>query len=160
MGNLGQEVATLYAAGARTILLPGMPDLGLIPFGLMSGSSAQLTGLSMLFNLLLAQAVDQLEPALPGLDIIEFDTFALLDAAIANPAAHGFTNVTNPCFDGVTVCANPDQYLFWDIVHPTAAAHRILGNAFAVAVPEPGTLVLVAVALWALGFCRRRGTLR
>lgn len=24
------------------------------------------------------------------------------------------------------ICANPDEYLFWDIIHPTQAAHRII----------------------------------
>jgi len=145
---------------SSSIPLSSLADIGSTPFGLASGNSAALTQLSLLFNQFLAMTVDQLEPALPGLDIVEFDTFALLDAVIANPVAYGFTNVTDPCFNGVSVCANPGQYLFWDIIHPTAAAHQILGNAFALAVPEPGTLVLIAIAMGALGVSRRRAALR
>lgn len=67
-----------------------------------------------------------------------------------------------------TVCANPDQYLFWDSLHPTAAAHRILGNYALAAlsdwgvggsdgdpteVPEPATLVLLAGACSAWACC-------
>ena len=64
-----------------------------------------------------------------GFDLSFLDTFGLEDAAVANPAAYGFTNVTDPCFNGVTVCANPDQYLFWDDLHPTAAGHQLLADA-------------------------------
>ena len=51
----------------------------------------------------------------------------------SNPAQYGLTNVNTPCFSGAidrpgTVCANPDEYLFWDSVHPTAAAHQIFGD--------------------------------
>jgi phospholipase/lecithinase/hemolysin len=134
-----------------------MPNLGLIPFGLGSGNSAGLTTLSVIFNALLAQTLAQLESALPGLDIIEFDTFSFVDAAIADPAVYGFTNVTDPCFDGISACANPDQYVFWDIVHPTARSHQLLGDAFAAAVvPEPGTVALIAAAMLAMSLCRRR----
>ena len=136
IGNLAQEIGLLYAQGASTILVPNMPNLGSIPFGLASGNSGGLTALTVAFNSLLGQTLTQLESALPGLDIIAFDTFAFVDAAIANPAAYGFTNSTDPCFDGVNVSVNPVQYIYWDTVHPTARSHQLLGNAFFAAVPD------------------------
>jgi outer membrane lipase/esterase len=34
--------------------------------------------------------------------------------------------VRDACFNGITVCATPDTYLYWDGVHPTAAGHRLI----------------------------------
>jgi phospholipase/lecithinase/hemolysin len=157
--NLSNEVSDLYyLAGARTILMPNMPDIGLTPFGLTSGNSAGLSALSGAFNLGLHDTIGQLEFGLPGLNIIEFDTPAAFGKLLANADALGFTHTTDPCLNLVTLipCANPNEYIFWDAAHPTARVHQILGDLFFTAVPEPGALALFSLALATAGFCRRR----
>ena len=71
------------------------------------------------------------------------DTFTLLDQIESDPGKFGFMNVKDPCLSGTSVCSNPDQYLFWDGVHPTTAADAFLAEEFATAAtPEPSSILL------------------
>jgi len=163
-GRVGLAVQTLYQRGARNFLIPNLPNLALAPGGSAAQGSASVT-----FNATLAFLLDQ-QSSLPGMNLVQFDTFSFINTVVASPATLGFTNVTTPCFQdpvpgtqlglvpGVT-CADPDQYLYWDEVHPTAAAHRQLGQAFVAAVapvPEPLTLTLAGLGVAAVALRRRR----
>ena len=76
---------------------------------------------------------------------------------VANPAAYGFTNVTDACFNGTTVCANPSQYLFFDDFHPTSEADAFVADGFlSTVVPEPANLLIVGMAFLGLVICRNR----
>jgi phospholipase/lecithinase/hemolysin len=135
ISDIGAIVASLQANGATHILVPGLPDLGMTPE--FYGDPAA-TLYSQQFN-------SALQSSLPS-GAIYSNVAGLLDAIIANPSAYGFTNVTSPCFNGISVCSNPDQYLFWDDIHPTTAADALLAQQFnsAVApVPEPSSILLL-----------------
>lgn len=150
LGNLGNAITQLYGLGARRILMPNMPNLGITPFGLGSGDPLGMTAISAGFNLGLSALIGGMEALFSGLDIIGFDTFSLLNDVAANPGDFGFTNVSSMCLVNGVACADPDSHLFWDSVHPTTAAHRMLGNALMTAVPEPGSMALLLAALFAL----------
>ena len=145
-------VTALQNLGAQNILVPDMPDLGLTPYFQSLGPVAAAGG-SQITDYFNARLLSELPSG-----VIFFDTAGLMRSIVANPGAYGFTDVTDPCFNGTTVCANPDQYLFYDSFHPSAAAHAILGAEFASAVPEPATCVLVFSG--ALVVLRRKKLLR
>ena len=152
VNNLAGEIVSLEGVGARNFLVPNMPDLSLTPYGrsLPSDQQAGLRQLSLAFDAGLSQALAGLRATGPaGANIVSFDTLSALNALVSNPSAYGLTNVTDPCFDlsTVSVCDDPDKYLFWDTVHPTAHVHDILGTGFAAAVPEPQDWYLLAVGL-------------
>ena len=126
-------VLAFRSAGARTILVPLMPNLGVVPSIAALGPAAAgfASFLSIEFNNALAAALAQIE----GPDIMLFDTFTVLTQVVSQPAAYGFTNATQPCYTGfvapnpaATVCANPNEYVFWDIEHPTTRLHAVLAD--------------------------------
>jgi phospholipase/lecithinase/hemolysin len=143
-------VTTLQGLGAQHILVPGMPDLGLTPYFQSLGPAGIFEGTEITdaFNA-------DLQASLPK-GVVFYNTATLLDEMVADPSKYGFTNVTDPCFNGTTVCSDPSQYLFWDSFHPTTAADAFAAEAFeAAAVPEPATVALVPLAL-ALCFILRK----
>ncbi|MDV7397709.1 SGNH/GDSL hydrolase family protein, partial [Arthrospira platensis SPKY1] len=91
------------------------------------------------------------------------DVFSIFNDVLDNPADYGFVNTTGQCrsvsgFFGQNEnsCANPNTWAFWDAIHPTTAAHQVLGLAAADllingsplgTVPEPSVLLLLALAL-------------
>ena len=123
-------VSTIAQAGAGTILVSNLPRLGITPQFASTGTSgaaladfAGTTFNSALLNNLFATAA-----ARPNTNIILMDLYKISDPLRANPGRFGLTNATDACFTGVSVCSNPDGYLYWDGVHPTAAGHRLLAQ--------------------------------
>jgi phospholipase/lecithinase/hemolysin len=152
VGNMLGIVSALQGLGVQLILVPGLPDLGLSPrvAALGPAAVAQATAFTDAFNLALTAG-------LPS-DVLFYDTAAVLRSIVANPAAFGLSNVTTPCFNGVTVCADPSQYLFWDDVHTTTAANAVFANEMEklLPVPEPAMLALTGIGLAAAGVRRYR----
>jgi phospholipase/lecithinase/hemolysin len=131
--SIAASIAALHAAGARHFLVWNAPDVGLTPAvrildAQIPGAAAGATFLSQLFNAFLVGALAPLQP-LPGVSIVPFDAFALISAIHTNPGQFGLTNVTDPCLTPNVppfTCSNPDEYLFWDGIHPTQAVHAIV----------------------------------
>jgi len=164
VGNIDSAVSTLAAMGAKDFLIVTVPDLGKTP-EVLAGGPAESAGASFLtssFDTALTGGIPGLA-ATDSVNISLLNTYSLLDTIVANPASYGFTNITQPCltgevnYAGGTPCANPNQYLFWDQLHPTAAGHEIVaGDALALVTPEPSSVSLIAAGLIGLVLYRRR----
>jgi phospholipase/lecithinase/hemolysin len=138
--NLVVDVALLAQAGARYFLVPNMPDLGATPFGASLGPFAQtLSALTQGFNAALGAAMADLEGQLgEPIHITVFDTFSAQREILEDPARFGFTDATSFCLADLAALPDCEGYVFFDNVHPTTAAHRILGERFAGACPGRG----------------------
>ena len=151
VSNIADAVNTLYQLGARDVIVLNLPDLGLVPAN--AGDPGPASALSAFHNALLADAMTTLASQLPKLNLIQADfaqAFLQLPAGMnqqvpaletlfppgsfpSPPYPPGFHISACLFIDPVTCADAPtfdvgDSFLFWDIVHPTTAAHRVLGD--------------------------------
>lgn len=157
-------------AGAQHILVPNIPDLGLVPL-VFSGNpsivATTATSLTSRFNTLLDTMLD----TFTGVNISRVDTFSMLQQIVADPSRYGFTNANTACYSGfvapaippnsVTVCLTPSSYVFWDSEHLTTAFNALLADRFYQAVvPEPSVLMNFLLGLVVLTAVERTRLLR
>ncbi|MCX7424362.1 MAG: SGNH/GDSL hydrolase family protein [Planctomycetia bacterium] len=136
VASLANHVNTLAAAGAEEFLVPNLPPLGQTPRYHGTVSEKAMDNLSIAFNAELAAELDTLATTL-AVTIHRLDVFAMFQRVLADPAAFGFTNVTDQALNDGSPVPNPEAYLFWDDIHPTAAGHAWLGELATLAVLEP-----------------------
>ena len=96
VGNILSEMTQLSAAGATQFLVVNLPDLGKEPATLGTPLSAGATALTNAHNALLAAGLAGFDTAHPTVTTTLLDVNLLFSEVIANPAAFGFTNVTQP----------------------------------------------------------------
>ncbi|KAF3890989.1 SGNH/GDSL hydrolase family protein [Tolypothrix bouteillei VB521301] len=130
VSNLSKAIESLSKMGAKKIMVANLPDLGKVPATRTSANSTTLTSFAIAHNQSLAKSVEDLQQKL-GSDthIAILDIYSLYQEATKHPARFGLTNVTNACSNNLAICDNPDKYLFWDGIHPTTTAHRIIAEA-------------------------------
>jgi len=163
VNNLANIVGGLAVLGAKTVLVPLMPDLALTPEG-QSSAPAEAAALSLFtagFNAGLTAAMGAVE-ALTGINVILADTTAYLTQVLANPGFYGITNTTDQCIASMqALLTNCQGYLFADEIHPTTRGHQILAGSFIGLVPEPGTgWLLLPLTAGAVLTHRRRAARR
>jgi len=138
--SIVSNVGRLYGAGARNFIVWRAPNVGLTPaihtFDHLRPGAVQLaTGLTQAFNGGLDAALAPVSN-LPGIRIVRLDAYRLLNDIVADPAAFGLTDVSSACVTpniAPFTCQTPDEFLFWDGIHPTKAVHAIIAQEAAAA---------------------------
>jgi phospholipase/lecithinase/hemolysin len=140
IADLAEAVAELASeTDAATFVLLNLPNLGDTPAGALSGLSGPLNALTAAHNAVLTDVMAELSEAL-DIEIIVIDINTGFAAVLEDPEAFGFLNVSDPCLiqqpDGTRIVTgicpeDGDSYdatgtLFWDLIHPTSAAHALL----------------------------------
>ncbi|MGI8957855.1 MAG: SGNH/GDSL hydrolase family protein [Chthoniobacterales bacterium] len=129
--RVGGLVDRLARAGAVSILVPNIPPLGLVPnYKDDPDKAAVLNAASAQYRDELNAQLDATVSALAGdgimITLYRLDIYGLFYRLAANPADYGFVNISDSA-QGADV--NPDEYLFWDDIHPTTAGHHQIAVA-------------------------------
>lgn len=137
VGNLTLDVAALAKAGARSFVVPTLPNLGATPNFNGAASSAQLGQLiSFAHDNALASAMGQLGQQM-HVNVYLVDSAGLFNDILSNPQKYGVSNTTQACLTSAGVCSDPSSHVFWDTVHPTTGISQLFGQAVVATVDAP-----------------------
>ena len=147
LDGLFEQLTRLTNAGAQTLLVSNVPNVGQVPETLQRevndpGISERAALYSRTYNARLSQRLDAFAQS-TNTNIVLFDIYAQLDTIIRTADQLGFTQTDVGCFDIDEVdfdfnfdAFHPDcvfglffdRFVFFDNIHPTSKAHQIVGQ--------------------------------
>ena len=163
--KLTTSLGLLASRGAKNVLVSSLPDLGLTPEAFLLGETAASADASLRFNALMPTLLDT--GAALGLHMSFLDMNGVMamirnDALFNSGGVYGITDISHPCagftFSAGNACSSS---LYADVLHPSARTHEIIAMAALQAVgavPEPSTVLLLALGLGCIGYSVRRRT--
>jgi len=139
------NIKLLADSGACQFLVPNAPNIGLVPAITQFGPGAVLLGtmVAASFNQALEGALTALETEMARrkcFAVVRLNIFQIVTEIVDEPGSVGLTNAEDSCITpGVirgAICRRPNEYLFWDGIHPTRAGHAILAAKAKAALAE------------------------
>lgn len=147
--EIASELQRLVDAGAKYFMVLNLPDLGKIPMAKDYDQQEAMSYLSQRHNEILLKTVTQFQTTYPEVQWLYFDVGHMLDEVFESPERFGFKNINETCYlNGEEIferhyspqpvlwiaahakLAHPtdlcEGYLFFDPVHPTVLAHKII----------------------------------
>ncbi|XP_031265365.1 GDSL esterase/lipase 1-like [Pistacia vera] len=151
IGNLTTTIKEIYEIGGRKFGFLNLDDLGCLPLirAIVPGSSGSclesVSELAKLHNKALSEVLPELESQLPGFKYAIHDFYNSSLEIINNPSRYGLKEAIVACCGsgryrgtyscgGMTgikdyeLCDNPEEYMFFDAIHPTEKTYKIIAE--------------------------------
>jgi outer membrane lipase/esterase len=162
MGNITAGINQLKGAGISNVVL-------LSPYDLAQSALVPNDPIAMALATQYSDALTLAESQLriSGVNIYFVDVEQLLRDAQADPSAYGFLHTTSidSCSASAADCAaNPNSYIFNDVIHVTSAfdtliaqeAAKLISDGITTSVPEPSTWAMLMLGFAGIGFMTYR----
>lgn len=152
ISDIAKGINELASKGAANIIIFSLPDLGLTPRAYSKTKNGDktfqksATEATLAHNKALAALIVDLEKSFNLKNIntrlipIDFNEVIteMLNEVLTNPTSQKYfpvkpnhqVNITEACYTGdyygknAKQCQDPDEYVFWDSVHPTTLTHK------------------------------------
>ncbi|XP_034672325.1 GDSL esterase/lipase At5g45950 [Vitis riparia] len=139
---MAHDIEEMHRLGARRLVVVGIPPLGCMPLvkTLKDETSCveSYNQAAASFNSKIKEKLAILRTSL-RLKTAYADIYGTVERAMNNPKQYGFTVTTKGCCGsgtveyaescrGLSTCADPSKYLFWDAVHPSENMYKIIAD--------------------------------
>ncbi|CAG8527158.1 7430_t:CDS:2 [Acaulospora morrowiae] len=149
IASIQNSVSLLSSSGARRFLFLNLPPIHRIPHYKSYNNLTRLQDLVENHNILLNNTISSITKS-KRIQAEVFDVWGFAERVLSDPQKFGFKNTVDSCLNlnkqesvggtglnkvtgtnvvsSIKTCENPDEYLWWDDVHPTTKAHELLAK--------------------------------